>query len=426
MILEIKPTEKLKGTVKAPPSKSYTHRAVIIASLAEGRSVIRNPLISGDTLASVNACKTLGAGIDVRGDEIIVDGVGGSPVLPEKIIDAGNSGTTLRIMTAVASLCQGKVALTGDESIQKRPMQPLLKALEDLGVKTSSVDGKPPVTVEGPSRGGLCRIRGDVSSQFISGLLITAPCMAEDTMISVTTELKSRPYIDLTLDVMRNFGVKASLKENGFHVAGGQKYVSIDYSVEGDYSSSAFILAAASLLGSEVVVEDLYSESKQGDRAIVNILKEMGADLEVDRDRIKVSGGGGLEGIELDGSDTPDLVPVLAVLGSFAGGRTLIGNVGHLRYKESDRLKALSTELRKMGAKIKEKEDGLEITGVKSLRGAYLHGWNDHRIVMALAIAGLKAEGETTVDNADSVGISFPGFVDVMRKLGSNIKVQGL
>ena len=426
MILKIKHTEKLQGTVTAPPSKSYTHRAIIIASLADGKSVISNPLISADTLASINACKAIGAEIEVKNDKIIVDGVRGNPTLPEKIIDVENSGTTLRIMAAVASLCNGKVTLTGDESVQERPMQPLLKALEDLGVKTSSMNGKPPATVEGPSKGGLCKIRGDISSQFISGLLISAPCMSEDTTIFITTELRSKPYIDLTLDVMEEFGVKVKLDGNKFQVRGNQGYRAIDYGIEGDYSSAAFILAAASLLDSKVTVKNLVIESKQGDRKIIDILREMGVDLKVDRDEIKISGNGGLNGIELDMSNTPDLVPIVAVLGSVAKGKTLIKNVEHLRYKESDRLKAISTELRKMGARIRERRDGLEIEGTNLLKGAKLHGWNDHRIVMALAVAGLIAKGETTIDNAEAIDISFPDFVDTMKRLGSHINVHNL
>ncbi len=425
MNITTKPTEKLEGTIKAPPSKSYTHRAIIIASLAGGRSVIKNPLISADTMASVDACRAIGADIQV-GEEIIVEGVGGNPGLPGKAIDVRNSGTTIRIMAAVAGLCHGKVTLTGDDSIQKRPMEPLLKALEGLGAKTSSTGGKPPVSVEGPLQGFSCKIRGDISSQFISGLLITLPLMPGDTIISVTDGLKSRPYIDLTLDVMRGFGVEVGFEDNIFHIPGNQGYKARNYTVEGDYSSAAFILAAASLTNSDVTVKNLFRESKQGDRRIVNILGDMGVELRVYRDSVRVFGGRRLRGVELDGSDTPDLVPVLAVLGSLAEGKTSIGNAGHLRYKESDRLKAMSSELRKMGANIREREDGLEIGGVDMLRGSRLHGWDDHRIVMALSVAGLKARGETTVDCAETVDISFPGFVDVTRKLGADIKIQSL
>ncbi len=426
MNITIKHSEKLQGTVTAPPSKSYTHRAIIIASLADGKSIINNALISADTMASVNACRAVGADIEVRGDTIIVDGVKGSPTLPEKTIDVENSGTTIRIMTAVAGLCHGKVTLTGDESIRNRPMQSILNALEELGARTSSMNGKPPVMVEGPSSGGPCKIAGDVSSQFISGLLIAAPCMAEDTQILITTEPKSRPYIDLTLDVMEEFGATAKLYENKFYIRGDQEYKAKDYGIEGDYSSGAFILAAASLLESDVTVKNLFMESKQGDREIISILKKMGVDLKINRNEIRILGNGMLKGIELDMSDMPDLVPIVAVLGSVARGKTLIKNVGHLRYKESDRLKAISAELRKMGARIKERKDELEIEGIDFLKGTRLHGWSDHRIVMALAVAGLRAKGETTIDNAESIDISFPDFVDVMKKLGSNIKIYSL
>lgn len=421
MNLKIKPTVNLKGSVDAPPSKSYTHRAIIISSLAEGQTIIQNPLLSGDTLASVEACRKIGAEIQVLDKKIRVYGVSGKPKTPE-LVDVKNSGTTIRIMTSVVSLCQKKVTLTGDESIQKRPMQPLLDALKELGVKSTSRDGNPPVTVQGPLRGGGCRIRGDISSQFISGLLIATPLAGGDTVIEVTTELKSKPYIDMTLDVLKKFNGKIEAGDSDFHVKGNQTYQGVEYIVEGDYSSAAFILAAAALTESEVTVRNLFSESKQGDKKIIRILKEMGADVKTRGNELTINGDGGLMGVELDLSQNPDLVPVIAVLGSLAKGETVIKNVGHLRYKECDRLKAMNTELSKMGADIKEGADYLKIKGVKSLNGGVVHGWGDHRIVMALSVAGLKAEGETTIDNAESIAISFPDFVDSMNKLGADIK----
>jgi 3-phosphoshikimate 1-carboxyvinyltransferase len=426
MDITVKPPGRLRGTVEAPPSKSCTHRAIIIASLADGKSTIKNALVSADTLASVNACRAIGAKIEIDNNKVIIEGVSGNPRLPEGTIDVENSGTTIRLMTAVASVCHGRVTLTGDESIQRRPMKPLLEALEELGVRTSSSEGKPPVTVEGPSGGGSCEISGDVSSQFISGLLIAAPAMPRDTTIHITNGLRSRPYIDLTLDVMERFGVKAGFDDNRFWIHGNQRYGAIDYEIEGDYSSAAFILSAASLLDSDVTVGNLSVQSKQGDRKILDILRAMGVDLRVNSNGVNVIGNGKLRCIELDMSDMPDLVPIVAVLASVAEGKTMIKNVGHLRYKESDRLKAISTELGKMGARIRERNDGLEIEGVGSLRGAVLHGWNDHRIVMALAIAGLRAAGETTIDNAENIVVSFPNFVNAMKKLGSDIKIHSL
>ncbi len=419
----VKPSIELRGTVTAPPSKSYTHRAIIIGSLAKGGSIIQNPLISDDTMASVEACRKIGAEIKIfdKNKKIQITGISGKLKTPKEVIDVRNSGTTLRIMTSIGGLCRGKVILTGDESIRRRPMQPLLDALEQLGVRTTSVDGKPPVTVQGPLRGGDCRIRGDISSQFISGLLISAPLAANDTKIEIITELKSKPYIDLTLDVIKKFDGRIEVKNNNFYVNGNQTYKGGIYRIEGDYSSAAFILAAAALTESEVTIKNLLRDSKQGDRRIIEILKNMGVDLKTKENELIIKGDGKLSGIEIDLSQNPDLVPIVSVLGSFAKGKTIIKNVEHLRYKECDRLKAMSNELEKMGARIKEGRDYLWIKGIKSLKGARVHGWNDHRVVMALAIAGLRAEGETNIDTAESISVSFPEFVDCLRQLGADL-----
>jgi len=423
MDIMIKPSIELRGTVTAPPSKSYTHRAIIIGSLAKGGSIIQNPLISDDTMASVEACRKIGAEIKIfdKNKKIQITGISGKLKTPKEVIDVRNSGTTLRIMTSIGGLCRGKVILTGDESIRRRPMQPLLDALEQLGVRTTSVDGKPPVTVQGPLKGGDCRIRGDISSQFISGLLISAPLAANDTKIEIITELKSKPYIDLTLDVIKKFDGRIEVKNNNFYVNGNQTYKGGIYRIEGDYSSAAFILAAAALTESEVTIKNLLRDSKQGDRRIIEILKNMGVDLKTKENELIIKGDGKLSGIEIDLSQNPDLVPIVSVLGSFAKGKTIIKNVEHLRYKECDRLKAMSNELEKMGARIKEGRDYLWIKGIKSLKGARVHGWNDHRVVMALAIAGLRAEGETNIDTAESISVSFPEFVDCLRQLGADL-----
>jgi len=423
MDIMVKPSIELRGTVTAPPSKSYTHRAIIIGSLAKGGSIIQNPLISDDTMASVEACRKIGAEIKIfdKNKKIQITGISGKLKTPKEVIDVRNSGTTLRIMTSIGGLCRGKVILTGDESIRRRPMQPLLDALEQLGVRTTSVDGKPPVTVQGPLKGGDCRIRGDISSQFISGLLISAPLATNDTKIEIITELKSKPYIDLTLDVIKKFDGRIEVKNNNFYVNGNQTYKGGIYRIEGDYSSAAFILAAAALTESEVTIKNLLRDSKQGDRRIIEILKNMGVDLKTKENELIIKGDGKLSGIEIDLSQNPDLVPIVSVLGSFAKGKTIIKNVEHLRYKECDRLKAMSNELEKMGARIKEGRDYLWIKGIKSLKGARVHGWNDHRVVMALAIAGLRAEGETNIDTAESISVSFPEFVDCLRQLGADL-----
>ncbi|ODS36303.1 MAG: 3-phosphoshikimate 1-carboxyvinyltransferase [Candidatus Altiarchaeales archaeon WOR_SM1_86-2] len=421
MKLTAKNTRSLSGTVNAPPSKSYTHRAVIIGSLAGGESKIIDPLLSADTLASINSCRAIGAGIEVRDNRLDIRGVGGEPTIPGDVIDVENSGTTIRIMTAVSALCGGRVTLTGDESIQKRPMEPLLDALEQLGVETTSKNGKPPVSVSGPIKGGKCRIRGDISSQFISGLLIACPLAGNDTGIELTTELKSKPYVGMTIDTLEKFGAEIDFSGNRFKVNGSQTYTPGEYVVEGDHSSAAFILGAAALTDSEVTVKNLFGDSKQGDKKIVKILEGMGCELEVGGDYVSVHGSSRLEGVEVDLSDSPDLVPIVSVLGALADGKTTIVGVEHVRYKECDRLSAMASELTKMGANVDEFKDSLSISGVRKLKGANVGGWNDHRIVMALAVAGLRAEGETKISDAETVKISFPDFVEVMQKLGARV-----
>ncbi len=424
MKLHVSSSDWLNGTVTVPPSKSYTHRAVIIASLAQGSSTLYNPLLSEDTIASIEACRKIGAQIEVSDDLIQVKGVFGVPKTPRESIDVKNSGTTLRVMTPVCSLCSEKVTLTGDASIRERPMQPLLDALEQLGVQTSSANGKAPVSVQGPLAGGRCQIVGDISSQFISGLLIACAMARNETSIDLVTPLKSQPYVDLTLDVVEKFGGQVEKGTNAFRVPGSQIYRGINYVVEGDYSSAAFLMVAAALLESDVTVTNINVNSKQGDRRIIDILRAMGVNIQVREDSVNVRGAGELDGIQIDLGDSPDLLPIIAVIGALANGKTLIKNVGHLRYKESDRLKAITTELNKMGAHVKEGNDFLEIKGVESLKGTHLSGWGDHRIVMALAIAALRAKGETVISHAETIPVSFPGFDKAMKTLGANMELK--
>ncbi len=424
MNLTIKPTGSLGGTVEAPPSKSYTHRAIIVSSLADGTSIIKNPLLSADTLASIDACRMLGADIDVN-DVLTVRGISGKLKAPRRIIDVQNSGTSIRIMTAIVSLCDDRVELTGDESIQKRPMKPLLDALEELGVKTTSRNGNPPVSVHGPMNGGKCSISGDVSSQFISGLLIACPLASKDIEIEIIGELKSRPYVELTLDTLKDFNVEIRHENfRRFYLKGNQRYKARTYRVEGDYSSASFILCAAALTDSAVTIKNLSINSKQGDMKIIKILRDMGAKIEMGSDQMSIQGNGNLSGIDIDLSQTPDLLPIVSVIGALAKDKTIISGVEHARYKECDRIHAMTTQLRKMNAVIKERRDGMEIEGVERLKGARVHGWHDHRVVMALAVAGLRADGNVSVDTAESVPVSFPTFVEVMKKLGAEISIS--
>ncbi|HIP16274.1 MAG TPA: 3-phosphoshikimate 1-carboxyvinyltransferase [Methanothermococcus okinawensis] len=430
-MLIVEKTEELRGTVNAPPSKSYTHRAVICASLGDGISKIVNPLNSEDCLSSVNGCMSLGAKIDIESDTWIVEGNYNSPKTPDNVIDVKNSGTTLRILTGISSqIPKGYAILTGDESIRRRPMGPLLDALNQLGIEafSSKMNGTAPVIVKGGKiENNVVRIRGDVSSQFITSLMMTLPFSQEDSEIVLTTPLKSAPYLDITIDVIERFGIKIikdDEKYGKFLVYGNQRYKSCNYTVEGDYSSASYIIAAGVLINSKIIIKNLFKNSKQGDRRIVDILREMGADIKVKENRIIVEGPYHLEGISIDVKDIPDLVPTIAILGCFARGRTEIYNGEHVRFKECDRLHACAVELRKMGGEIREKPDGLVIEGVGKLKGTKLNTYGDHRLVMAFTVAGLLAEGKTVIEGEESVKVSFPDFISVMRSLGANLVVK--
>lgn len=425
VFLKIRPS-KLAGEAKAPPSKSYTHRAFIVALLSRGKSEITNPLLSFDTKATVEAIKQLGAEVNQKGDVWRVEGTAGKLKPLTGTIDVRNSGTTIRMMSAIAALSPKPIRLSGDESILKRPMGPLVEALEKLGAKArcEGAKGRPPVVVGGGLSGGEVEISGAISSQFISALLLACPYASGDTELHVT-ELRSRPYVEVTLEFLDRVGARikhwSNLRE--FSIRGGQVFKPINVGIPGDFSSAALLLSAAVLAGGEVSVCNLDMGSIQGDKRVVSILQEFGADIRAKGDAIKVSGGEELTGVEVDCGDTPDLVPALAVVGSVAEGRTKLINIPHLRYKETDRLQVLASELRKLGAEVQARVDGLHIRGVKRLKGAALTSYGDHRMAMALGVAGLIAEGGTLVSGAESIPVSYPSFVDDMRKLGAQMEI---
>ncbi len=416
----------IKGEVFAPPSKSYTHRAITLAALSKESTVIR-PLISADTLATVRASEMFGASIERKVDRLIIHGIDGKPNIPDDVIDAANSGTTLRFMTAVAALTDGITVLTGDASLRTRPNGPLLEVLNRLGVKACSTRGneRAPIIVKGGLKGREVSIDGSISSQFISALLITCPLAENSTTLSIKGKLKSRPYVDVTLEMLELGGVKIHTDDNNgtrFIIPGKQRYDFKDYTVPGDFSSASYLLAAAAMIdGSEVTVKNLFP-SKQGDKAIIETLRQMGADITWDKEagNVTVRGGKRLKAVTFDAGATPDLVPTVAVLAAVAEGTSRIENAEHVRYKETDRLRALATELPKLGVCLKEERDRLTITG-GTLHGAQVHGWDDHRIVMALSMAGMVA-GNTTIDTTESVSISYPDFFKDMRNFGAKIE----
>jgi len=424
--LKVKPS-KLAGEVVAPPSKSYTHRAFAVGLLAEGESRITDPLIGLDTKATIDAAEILGAKISNIRETWVVHGTGGNLKPKTDLIDAQNSGTTIRIMSAIAALSRKPIRLTGDESIKKRPMGPLIEALVKLGAKgkCEGPNGRPPVVVGGGLVGGDIEITGAVSSQFISALLIACPYAREDVTLSVAEEPRSKPYIEITLEVLDAVGAKIRRNKSftDFKIDVRQVFSPLELRIPGDFSSAAFVLGAAALTESTVRVSNLNVRGAQGDRRIVELLREFGADVKVRGETVEVTGAG-LTGIEADCSDNPDLVPILSVLGAVADGRTRLTNIHHLRFKETDRLRALATELRKLGANVEELPDEIRLNGVRQLKGSKLQSYGDHRMAMALGVAGLVAKGETIVDGAESIPVSYPSFVEDMRKLGAQLKVE--
>jgi 3-phosphoshikimate 1-carboxyvinyltransferase len=420
MIAKVKKSE-VWGEVEAPPSKSYTHRSIVIGSLGRYAKIER-PLLSADTLATVGACRAMGAEISVGDDQLEIAGVIGIPKVPDDVINAANSGTTLRLCLSMAALADGATVFTGDASLRTRPNGPLIKALNDLGAICFSTrfNGLAPIVVQGPMKGGEIFIEGGISSQFISSLLISSPFAKRDTTINIKGELKSRPYVEVTLEMMEKAGAKVATDYKEFQIESYQEYGLKSYRIPGDFSSASYMLAAGALAG-KVTVENLF-ESKQGDAAIMEHLLDMGANVYWDTEKGSVTvEQAELRGIDIDVGATPDLVPTLAVLAACAKGTTHITNAAHVRYKETDRLHAITTELKKMGVDIVEEPDGLIING-GTLKGAKVNGYDDHRIVMALAVAGLVAAGTTSIDTAESVDISYPGFFSDLKRIGAKVE----
>ncbi len=419
MELTVQRAERVEGTVKAPPSKSYTHRAFIIAAIAKGESIIRDPLYSEDTMASLNTCRAFGSEVQVDedGGNCTIKGVGGQLKTPGDVLNVKNSGTTLRIMTSVSALAPGYTVLTGDKSLRKRPMKDLLDSLKSLQVSAFSTrnNGMPPVIVKGGFKGGKTEINGNVSSQFISSILIASPYAKKAVSLRVKGDFISKPYVDMTLDIMKRFGVQVEYERStsSFRIE-PQTYAKRDYTVEGDYSSSSYIIAAAAALESDVTLKNLLHDSKQGDKLILDIVRNMGCDVKVKRDEVKIFGHGKLEGVDVDLQNAPDLLPTVAALGSLSDGITRITGVEHARYKETDRIQTCALELSKLGVKVKEEKDGLLIKG--GVHGGVVDSHMDHRLVMALYIIGLKV-GNVTIKNASVYDVSFPKFPEIMKKL---------
>ncbi len=417
-MIEIKPLTRLDATVTIPGSKSFTHRALIISALADGESILINSLQSDDTDYTTQALERLGIQFLREGDLLHVFGKGGRLKGGEENIFIGNSGTSMRFLTALVALKKGHTQLDGNERMRKRPISDLLEGLKALGVKAYCRDGQgcPPVIIQSKGlRGGKAKVRGDKSSQFLSALLMVAPYAEEDVECQVTGHLTSKPYVKMTCEVMSDFGVEVYRSESGsFFVKAGQKYQPRRYFVEGDASNASYFFSAAAVTRGKVRVQNFRVDSIQGDSGFLNILEKMGCEV-IRGDHWAEVRGQAMKGIEVDMNEVPDLVPTLAVTSTFASGRTLIKNIGHLRSKESDRISALTGELRKIGIWAEEGQDWLKVEGGK-IHGAEIETYNDHRLAMSFAIAGLitpgiKIKGERCVDK------SFPRFWEVFEEV---------
>lgn len=409
----------LSGTISCPPNKSYSHRAIFLASLANGKSTLRNVLLSRDTLATVNACKSFGAKIEINGSIVTIEG--SEKINPQTLeIDASNSGTTIRISTAIASLSDKTITLTGDSSLKKRPMQPLLDALKQLGVQCTSTDGKPPVTVKGISDGGVTHIAGSISSQFISALLIAGPKMKNGITLEIDGDLVSKPYLDSTIATMKKFGVTVdTITPYKKYNVSNQNYKPFDFVVPSDFSSMALLLSAAVLLGENMAIDASLGDLPQGDREILSYLERLGVKINVG-EKITIVSPKLLNGGRFDLSNNPDLLPPMAILALKTSKPIEIYNVKHARFKETDRIAILAKELAKIGVIVTEKEDGLILESPKALKSAELESADDHRLFMAFSIAGMFV-GDCTVTDPDSVDVSYPTFVEDMKKIGANI-----
>ena len=417
---------RLKGTVAIPGSKSHTIRAVAIASLAKGESSIKSPLVSGDTLSSVSCYRSLGAKIDTSNNDCWkVAGIAGQVLAPQQTIDVGNSGTTLRIAMGSAALApMGQTThFTGDEQIQSRPIGPLIDSLNELGAKCfcQKNTGKAPATITGRLIGGKTSIAA-FSSQYLTSLLLCTPLAEKDTDINVTL-LNEPGYVQMTLDWLDKQSIKYENNNlRHFKIRGGQQYKSFDSAVPADFSSATFFLCAAALVGDGVTLKGLDFSDSQPDKAVVDYLKEMGADISIGKDSITVRQSQ-LKGIEIDMNATPDALPAMAVVGAFAEGQTRLVNVPQARAKETDRIKCMAEELKKLGIDTEELPDGL-IINHSNPKPAILDGRGDHRIVMALSIAAMAMKDQCTIGTAEAMSVTFPEYAKLMQNLGANMELK--
>jgi len=414
---------KISGQITCPPNKSYSHRAIFLASIAGKNCTVNNVLLSADTKATIDACEKFGAEIEILDSSIIVK----NPInLDTNVtqINTENSGTTIRIASGIASLFSNEITLTGDSSLQKRPMQPLLDALSSIGAQCSSTNGNPPIKIKGKILGGNVSIPGNFSSQFISALLICAPLTKNGINLNIEGNLVSKPYLDATIATMRRFGVivQTLIPYKKYNIT-PQIYKNTEFTVPIDFSSLALLLSAAVLNGEEISIKGNLGNLPQGDEVFIDILEQLGVRITISEKEIKIKSPEKLTGGKFDLSNSPDLLPPLAILSLNSSNPIEVINVKHARLKETDRIAIIARELVKLGIKVEEKDDGLILELSDNLKGAELISENDHRLFMAFCIAGMYV-GDCTITDPESVKVSYPNFIEEMTRIGAKIKIQ--
>lgn len=407
------------ATVRVPGSKSLTNRALVCAALARGATRLVGWLESDDTEAMIDGLARLGVTVERSGADLLVNGTGGEFAIPLHAIDCRASGTTMRFLAACAALVRGRVTLDGVARMRERPIQDLADALGSLGVSVRTVAGCPPITIQGGRlAGGRVAVDASKSSQFLSALLMVAPLAAGDVEI-VATQITSRPYVDLTLAVMNAFGISVELRgEDTFRIPGGQHYRARSFAIEPDATAATYFFAAAAVTGGRIRVDGLSPASAQSDVRFVEVLERMGCGVERGPNWISVRGPRYLHGVDVDLNALPDSALTLAVVALFARGPTAIRNVPNLRLKETDRMAALETELEKLGAQVETTATDLLITPPAQITPARIATYDDHRMAMAFAVAGLAVEG-IVIENPECVRKTFPGFFQELRRLSA-------
>ena len=412
---EIKKAKKINAVFSAPPAKAFTLRALFISALAEGKSILKNGLHAEDQKIAMNALNQFGAKIEFDGKDYYVQGTGGKLISPKETVFVGNSGVTSRFIVPIAGLAEGNSIIDGTERMRERPLQDLIDSLEKIGLNAETNKGCPPVSVDGKTlKGGETFVLGNKSSQYLSAMLIAGPYMEKGLKIRIEGELMSKPYVDITMDVMRAFGVSTVNRDyKDFFVSPVHKYSSKEYPIEGDYSSASYFFAAAAITKGKVRVNNLNPDSKQGDKVLLKHFEKMGCEINYGKDFVELIGKD-LKGIEVDMSDCPDVVPTLSVVSAFAKGKTKITNIAHLAIKESNRIETTAQNLKKCGIKADAGTDYLEIHG-GSPNGAEVDSFDDHRIAMAFSVMGLAVEG-MKITNSSTVAKSFPDFYKEFEK----------